>query len=216
MVPIILENSSSIHLSWCTFTYDHSRVASYGITYLPLDLADSSLTCAICSVKLTLDKATAGFLDCNGHQAFACVSHFSEVDNLGIPPKKQKRPNWTKGPVSRLLINETYTGKHYYYKKEAIIPKNPMASSTKRYKQRHTNKTSRKPRDRSEWLLVKAPRIIDDDLFERAQKQLALNSKYNPRNKVHPYLLSGLIYCACGERRVGDGPAKAKVWGISF
>lgn len=53
------------------------------IVNLPPDLVSTStLTCAICSVKLTLDKATAGLLDCNGHQAFACVSHFSEVEKL--------------------------------------------------------------------------------------------------------------------------------------
>lgn len=52
------------------------------ITYLPPDLIDVSLTCAICSVKLTLDKATAGSLDCNGQQVFACVSHFLEVEKL--------------------------------------------------------------------------------------------------------------------------------------
>jgi hypothetical protein len=43
---------------------------------------DTSPTCAICKVKLLLDKATAGFLDHQGHQAFACVSHFSEVEKL--------------------------------------------------------------------------------------------------------------------------------------
>lgn len=122
-----------------------------------------------------------------------------------VPPKKQKRPNWTKGPVSRLLQNESYTGRHYYYKCEAIVPQNPMAATTKKYHRRVTNKTSRRRRDKDEWLMVKIPRIIDDDLFNRVQDQLKLNSKYNKRNKINPYLVSGLIYCPCGERRVGDG-----------
>ncbi len=53
------------------------------ITSLPTSLTDiDSLVCAICSVKLSLDKATAGLLDGNGHQTFACVSHFSEVEKL--------------------------------------------------------------------------------------------------------------------------------------
>jgi hypothetical protein len=53
------------------------------ITKLPpgFKLADL-FTCAICSVSLTLDKATAGLFDGHGHQAFACVSHFSEVEKL--------------------------------------------------------------------------------------------------------------------------------------
>lgn len=53
------------------------------ITKLPPGFKlDNPHTCAICFVDLTLDKATAGFYDANNHQAFACVSHFSEVEKL--------------------------------------------------------------------------------------------------------------------------------------
>jgi hypothetical protein len=48
----------------------------------PNTLDASTLICAICSVQLTLDKATAGLLDRKGRQTFACVSHFSEVEKL--------------------------------------------------------------------------------------------------------------------------------------
>ena len=51
------------------------------ITRLSADTA-STLTCASCQVSLSLDKATAGLLDRKGHQTFACVSHFSEVEKL--------------------------------------------------------------------------------------------------------------------------------------
>lgn len=53
------------------------------ITRLPANTVDiDTLTCAICKVALTFDKATAGLLDRNGHQSFACVSHFTEVEKL--------------------------------------------------------------------------------------------------------------------------------------
>lgn len=53
------------------------------ITKLPPDFKlTEPLTCAICNVKLDLDKATAGMLDSNHQQAFACVSHFSEVERF--------------------------------------------------------------------------------------------------------------------------------------
>jgi hypothetical protein len=53
------------------------------ITKLPSGFKlDNPLTCAICHVDLTLDKATAGFYDADNHQALACVSHFSEVEKL--------------------------------------------------------------------------------------------------------------------------------------
>lgn len=38
--------------------------------------------CAICGVSLAPDKATAGRLDGRGDQAYACVSHFMEVEKL--------------------------------------------------------------------------------------------------------------------------------------
>ena len=40
------------------------------------------LKCSVCCVKLWLSKATAGLFDADNHQAFACVSHFSEVELL--------------------------------------------------------------------------------------------------------------------------------------
>jgi site-specific DNA recombinase len=144
-----------------------------------------------------------------------CVSLREVIRRLyqmGIPPRKQKRPTWTKGPVSRLLQNETYIGKHYYYKLEAVVPKNPMAKTAIKYSNRHSTKTSRRVRDKSEWLMVTVPKIIDEDLFKKVQEQLKLNSKYSPRNKRHQYLLTGLIYCSCGERRVGDGPDGKKYY----
>jgi len=53
------------------------------IISLPSSLTDiDALVCAICSVRLTLERATAGLLAGDGHQAFACVSHLSEVEKL--------------------------------------------------------------------------------------------------------------------------------------
>lgn len=52
------------------------------IVELPLELRTEKSTCAICQVKLLWPKATAGMFDANNRQAFACVSHFMEVDLL--------------------------------------------------------------------------------------------------------------------------------------
>lgn len=46
------------------------------------DTIPSSMTCAVCGVNLTPDKATAGLFDGHNHQAFACISHFLEVEKL--------------------------------------------------------------------------------------------------------------------------------------
>ena len=53
------------------------------ITKLPPDFQlPQLLICVLCDVTLALDEATAGLYDADNHQAFACVSHFSEVEKL--------------------------------------------------------------------------------------------------------------------------------------
>lgn len=49
------------------------------ITHFPGDVvAKEQVLCAICELGIPLDKATAGFLDANRSQAFACNAHFWE------------------------------------------------------------------------------------------------------------------------------------------
>lgn len=48
------------------------------------DLAACSLSCALCGVGLSLDKATAGMLKADKTQAYACISHFWEVELLVV------------------------------------------------------------------------------------------------------------------------------------
>jgi hypothetical protein len=43
---------------------------------------NNPLACSICRVQLLVSKATAGLFDAANQQAFACVSHFSEVELL--------------------------------------------------------------------------------------------------------------------------------------
>lgn len=40
------------------------------------------LCCAICLNRLTTQTGTAGLIDSNNRQAFACISHFSEIELL--------------------------------------------------------------------------------------------------------------------------------------
>jgi hypothetical protein len=57
--------------------------AAMATTNLPLALGiPVPLQCALCAVQLPLDKATAGMVDAHNRQAFACVSHFAEVEKL--------------------------------------------------------------------------------------------------------------------------------------
>ena len=120
----------------------------------------------------------------------------------GIPPKKQKRMSWTKGPVVRLLRDTTYIGEHYYNKSEAVETKNPK-DPTQKY--RRVKKNSRKVRPKEEWLMIKVPRIVSTDIFKKAQIILDRNQKFSRRNNSkNEYLLTGVIDCECGKPRTGD------------
>lgn len=123
-----------------------------------------------------------------------------------IPPRKGKSEFWTKGPIVRLLQNEAYAkGVVYYNKSESCVAKKPI----KNIKYKKIKRTSKRPRPREEWIPFKVDPIIKDDgLFEKVQIILQNNQKYARKNRKYSYLLSGLIFCECGNRRAGDGSSK--------
>lgn len=118
-----------------------------------------------------------------------------------IYPKKKKRLIWHNGPISRLIRNEVYIGTGYYNKSIATIPENPK--NLEKYKR--IRKSSRRGRPREEWVPLSVPSIVEKELFERVQQQLGQNIKFNRRNRKAPYLMTGLVYCVCGRRRIGEG-----------
>lgn len=124
----------------------------------------------------------------------------------GIKPPKGKSPFWVKTSIVRLLQCESYyTGIIYYNKSEAVEAKRPIKNN----KYKRVSKTSRKVRPKEEWLPYKVEPIITDfSLYQKIQKRLEYNKKYARKNRKYSYLLTELIYCGCGNRRVGDGCSK--------
>jgi site-specific DNA recombinase len=126
--------------------------------------------------------------------------------DLGIKPKKEKSDFWTRGPIIRILKCDTYvSGKAYYNKSESVVAKHPI----KETKYKRIKKNSRRVRQREDWISFDVPQIVKDySLYEKIQKQLDFNQKYSKKRRIYDYLLSGLIYCGCGNRRSGDGCSK--------
>lgn len=124
----------------------------------------------------------------------------------GIPPRKGKSDFWTKGPIVRILDNESYiSGTVYYNKSEAVVAKKPI----KHIKYKKIKRNSRKWRPREDWIPFKVQPIIEDyALYERVQKVLESNKRYARKNRKYDYMLSGLVYCECGNKRAGDGSSK--------
>jgi site-specific DNA recombinase len=129
---------------------------------------------------------------------------------MGATPPKGKRDMWSGGTLDRLLHDTTYYGDHYYNKSESVVTKNPQNPERK---YRKIQKGSRKRRPKEEWLLIKVPKIIDKELFDRVQVKLALHARINPRNnKTNTYLVGGLIECVCGKAGTGDPANKGHLY----
>lgn len=120
-----------------------------------------------------------------------------------IPPRKGKTEFWSKGPIVRMLKCDAYVkGKVYFNKTESVVTKKPLKDE----KYRKVRKGSRRRRPREEWLPFDVPKLIEDGgILERIRKILDDNKKYSRKNRVHDYLLSGVVYCECGCRLAGDG-----------
>lgn len=129
-----------------------------------------------------------------------------KLQDLNIKPRKSKRGVWNTSTLSTLLRNRTYIGEGHYGASYAVVPTNPI--KTEGY--RKIKKTSRKIKQESEWIIIPTPRIIDDDLFNRAVSRLKTNFETSVRNTKNEYLLAGMIWCDCGKRRAGEGPQKGK------
>jgi site-specific DNA recombinase len=94
-------------------------------------------------------------------------------------PTKTGKP-WIRQTVLGIIKNPAYIGKTYAFRR---------------------GKSGRKPV--TEWIEIPGvtPPLIDEELFEAAQKQLEENGQNSPRNIRRQYLLSGHLFCRkCGRR----------------
>jgi site-specific DNA recombinase len=107
--------------------------------------------------------------------------------NHDRPALKSKPRGWSVGTLNIILNSETYVGRWYYHKTRAT--KDPK-----------TGKVKQLPRPKEEWLMVKVPAIIEEDLFLLVQRRREQNKRVMGKNHRHQYLLGGLMDCGlCGN-----------------
>jgi site-specific DNA recombinase len=96
---------------------------------------------------------------------------------------------WGHSTVSRLLHNRAYVGTVFYNRTEAVPVSGPGRKLTRQ-----------RPRSEEEWIPISVPAIIDDRVFEAAQRVTRDNSKFSPRrSQPGAWLLRGLVVCgSCG------------------
>ena len=104
-----------------------------------------------------------------------------------VPPPSRKAV-WGVSTIGRLLRNETYVGRAYY---------NRTTSSAERRPGRGPRKAQR---PREQWIPIVVPAIVDEALFDAAQRVSYDNSKWSPRRtEPNRWILRGLVKCGhCG------------------
>lgn len=141
-----------------------------------------------------------------GKEGLSIRKVISRLQELQIPPRKSKRLVWSSSTLTRLLRNTTYIGKAFYLKSYGVEPVRPQ--KTTQYKR--IKKTSRRSRNREDWIEIPVVSLIDKSLFQEVQRRLDQRNAFNPRNKKNQYLLGGMIQCSCGSTRAGEGPMQGK------
>ena len=117
------------------------------------------------------------------------------LTNKGIKPPQSIV--WRQSSLKRILTDESYIGTTYYNKTQAIEGNRNI----KKYR-RLINSRKRK-RDKSEWIPISIPSILNKETFIAVQKLIKKNHRAN--NQKYPYLLSGgLVRCIeCGSTFCG-------------
>lgn len=105
--------------------------------------------------------------------------------------KMNRLASWSLGTLNGIIDNETYTGRWYYGK-------------TKTIKDVKTGKTRHVPRAREEWVEIRVPAIIPDELFQAVQHRREANKRQMGHQRKHQYTLGGMIRCGrCGNGMAG-------------
>lgn len=109
-----------------------------------------------------------------------------ELNALGIPSPRS-RSSWMVSSVHRIITNTLYKGILY--------------SMKYRYRKTGIKSKKRTLRPESEWIPIKVPPIVSEEIWEAAKKQLKNNKDVSKRNLKRNHLLTGLVYCAvCGRK----------------
>lgn len=112
-------------------------------------------------------------------------------------PTKKGVGVWHRQVVRQILMNESYVGRFYHNRW------NTEGMLGNKYKSKE-DRISMTERPREDWIEVPCPIIIEEDVFNHAQKLLNESRRRWAKKSVNQYLLSGLLRCGdCGNTMTG-------------
>jgi site-specific DNA recombinase len=129
----------------------------------------------------------------------------ARLTSMGVLTKRGRKA-WRVTAVFSILNNTSYIGMAYWNKTMSVIPKTPKTAGP-----RKREASSQVKRDASQWIGIPVPPIVEQELFEAAQRQLQANKKHSARNCKNEYLLRGFMACStCGYGLYGQ-VAKSRI-----
>ena len=105
--------------------------------------------------------------------------------------KKRGYAQWSRATPSKILRHSAYNGVFYQY----------------RFK--YVNNTMRANPNRDEWVGVPVPRIVDEELWDAAQRKMDSGIQFSSRGAILEYLVGRRIFCECGYKMRSSGSGKA-------
>jgi site-specific DNA recombinase len=113
-----------------------------------------------------------------------------QLTDLGLPTPTGKL-RWNVSTVRGILTNPAYTGAAYAHRSYPVPAKRRKSAL-----QPIGRGESRALRPEEEWIAVAVPAVVTQEVFDRVQVKLSDNQQMSSRNnKVHDYLLRGLVSC---------------------
>ncbi len=116
------------------------------------------------------------------------------LNTMSIKTQKGKE-RWNKGTIWSMLKNPAYKGQAAFGRRRLGVrlkQVRPQKGSCEQPKSNH----SVYPVEKANWIYIKVPNIVDEDIFDIVQEQLAENRKIaRTRKRGAKYLLQGLVIC---------------------
>ena len=124
-------------------------------------------------------------------EGFTYNDIMSRLNTEGYKPRQ--RSEWARSSISDILRKECYSGRHFF--------------NTRKRKELGKKLNFRKQKDKSEWIEIQVPQIVDDDIFTAVKEKMKRRQFKSPstRRKTDQ-VLPGLLICGkCNEPYViGD------------
>lgn len=106
--------------------------------------------------------------------------------------RKSDPGHWNRETVRWILRNATYTGTFYAYRTRQPLGDEP------------NKRPALKINPRADWVPISVPPIVDQALFDAAQRRLDAAPQLAFRNTKNEYLIGRRVRCACGRAATGS------------